>query len=397
MDENIKNKIESNIQKLFQLGRINEAKALELELEKYSTHKNVIPMEIKNHIENKQYNEILTILKNKSIKRQYSEVIQICDYLLRNTKNNSFAHYFLGIAYNGLEDYENSMFHHKKALELNDNLADIARGVSKYKYKYDEAVVNCIGCGCKKSKIIHVCNQSISEDNKELINPIRVWNSCEECGLIYANPSPDKHILDRYYDAISVEKFGGIYGNIEDRFEMLVCMANKRLERIERILGKRGTLLDIGTGMGLFVGVALDKNWIASGLEFNGYDCNYAKVNFGIDLIQKNFYDFKENEVYDVVTLFEVIEHLSHPLDDLKQISKLVKKNGLLVLATPIQDSLYGKKSKEQNIFWNVVTHLSYFKKDVISKYLNEAGFDILEIHESDEGFGRIEFYCEKR
>jgi hypothetical protein len=65
-------------------------------------------------------------------------------------------------------------------------------------------------------------------------------------------------------------------------------------------------------------------------------------------------------------------------LDELKEIGKLVKDNGLLVIATPIQNSLYGKKTKEHNIFWNVVTHLSYFNKEVIMNYIEKSGFEVV-------------------
>lgn len=400
MDKNLINKIESNIEKLIKLGKVDEAKALRNELKKYSGDKPEDEFgleEVIDYIKKKDTNKVIEYLRNKCRNREYGDVIKICNYWLEVNQSNAFANYFLGLAFNGLEDYEKAIIHHKTAMELNPNFADIARGVSKYKGNYQEKEVSCIGCGENKAHVVNISNQSISEDNKELINPLRVWKCCSKCGLIYASPAPDENTLNQYYDIISKEKFGGIYGNIDDRFEPLVGMANKRLERIERILGERGTLLDIGTGIGLFVGVALDKGWDATGLEFNKRDCEYAKNNFDIELIQKNFYDFSEEEVYSVVSLFEVIEHLSNPLKDLKQISKLVKPNGVFVLATPIQDSLYGKKAKEQNIFWNVITHLSYFKKIVMINYLEEAGFDIIEMHESDEGMGRMEFYCKKR
>ena len=356
-----------------------------------------IDKEILKLFRNKKYNEIIKIIQEKIGKREYEDVIAVCNYWITKVEGNTAAiHYFLGVAANAVKDFESAEKHHTRALELDNTLADLRLRKSKYQHKYDESETACIGCGSCTYETINVSNQSISEDNKELINPIRRWVRCDECGLIYGNPLPAEDSLNRYYSLIAKEKFGGIYGNIDDRFEFLVSMANKRLEKIERYACGRGSILDIGTGIGVFTGTALDRGWNAEGLEFTSEDCQYAREKFGLILKQENFYDFNEDRKYDVVTLFEVIEHLHHPLKDLKQIYNLIKDEGLLVVATPIQDTLYGKKMKENNVFWNVVTHLSYFTRDVMVKYLQDSGFEIIEISGSNEGMGRMEFYCRK-
>ncbi|RHW62280.1 class I SAM-dependent methyltransferase [Clostridium botulinum] len=113
-------------------------------------------------------------------------------------------------------------------------------------------------------------------------------------------------------------------------------------------------------------------------------------------LLQENFYDFSNDRKYDVVTMFEVIEHLRTPLEDLKRIGEIVKKDGMFVIATPIVDSLHAKKEGLNAANWYVVAHLSYFSFDVLKNYLHLAGFKIVEINYSPEGYGRLEFYCTK-
>lgn len=349
------------------------------------------------YFKNMNFNKIIQEIQIKINHMKYSEVIIICDYWIKNVDGNTaIAYYFMGVAANGIKDFENALRYHRKALEIDNSLADLRNGKSAYQCEYEEESTHCIGCGNENFEVVNVSNQSSSEDNKQLVNPIRTWVKCKNCGLIYTNPIPTEEILNKYYSVIAKEKFGGIYGNIDDRFEFLVNMANKRLEKIEKYIGGVKALLDIGTGIGVFTGTALDRGWLAEGLEFTPEDCKYAKEKFDLNLKQENFYSFKEDRKYDVVTLFEVIEHLRNPLGDLKQINKLIKNDGILVIATPIQDSLYGKKMKSENIFWNVVTHLSYFTKDVMLNYLKEAGFEILEINNSNEGMGRMEFYCKK-
>ncbi len=377
------------------LGNLNHEVKTGTDITKY--FKEQIDSSIIECFINKEYNKIIEVIKNKVINREYDQVVLICKCWLSEIENDTAViYYYMGVAANGIGDYQSAFEYHKRALELDNSLADLRLKKSKYRYMYDEKKINCIGCGCESFEIVNVSNQSISEDNKELINPIRIWVRCDNCKLIYANPTPSEDILNQYYSIIAKEKFGGIYGNIGDRFEFLVDMANKRLEKIEKYVGGAKTILDIGTGIGVFTGIALDRGWQAEGLELTPEDCQYAKEKFGLDLLQENFYDFKENRKYDTVTLFEVIEHLRSPLKDLKQINKLIKDNGLLVIATPIQDTLFGKKMKENSAFWYTVTHLSYFTKDVLSQYLKESGFELLEINSSPEGMGRMEFYCRK-
>lgn len=356
-----------------------------------------IDKQILKEFKKKNFNKIVQDIQVKINNREYGAVISICNYWFNKiNKKTAIIYYFMGVAANGIKDFDNSLRYHRKALELDNTLADIRNREYKYQYSYKEEKVNCIGCGHESYEIVNITNQSISESNKGLVNPIRIWVKCKKCGLIYANPLPSAKVLDTYYSVIAKEKFGGIYGNIDDRFEFLASMSNKRLEKIERYTGEVKTILDIGTGIGIFTGIALDRGWQAEGLELTPEDCEYAKHKFDLELKKENFYRFKEDRQYDAATLFEVIEHLRYPLKDLKQIYKLIKDNGILVIATPIQDSLYGKKMKENNVFWNVVTHLSYFTREVMINYLEEAGFKVLEINASNEGMGRMEFYCRK-
>jgi len=349
-----------------------------------------------NYIKSSQYDELFYYLIKLLKQRQFKNVLSICNHIIRDFKFYIPTTYLLkGMIYNGLKDYELAEKYHKIAINLDKCLCDIAGDGKEFKIEYDENITACIGCGSKDHSKVNVSNQSLSESNKGIVNPVRVWVRCNKCGLIYANPIPSEETMNKYYSLIAKEKFGGIYGNIKDRESFLFSMADDRLNKIN-IYKKDGKLLDIGTGVGIFVKAAMDRGIEAYGLEFTPEDCEYAKTNYGLELIKKNFYDFDKGDIYDVVTMFEVIEHLRHPQKDLMRINKLIKKDGIFVIATPILDSKYGKETNESNVFWDVVSHLSYFTKDVLKNYLKSAGFYVIDIKDSLEGMGRMEFYCRK-
>ena len=253
-------------------------------------------------------------------------------------------------------------------------------------------LTNTVGCGSDEHSLVQVENQSRGKDGKGVINPLRTWVKCEKCGLIYSNPIPSEESLNEYYLLLADDN----KENIDNRFSFLVNMSNERLEKIERYNQNDNKLLDIGTGHGIFVGTAIDRGWNAKGLELAEGNCEYARDELGIELINKDFFEFDYDEKYDVVTLFEVIEHLKDPAKALNRIHEMTKENGIVVIATPIRDSLYGNKTKEKNVFWTTVEHLVYFDRDVMIDYLEDAGFEVLEVNNSREGMGRLEFYCGK-
>lgn len=338
-------------------------------------------------------NDILELLNEK----KFVEVVNIFNYYLKYCKYSiGEMYYFAGVACNGLKEFEQAFKYHNIAVRLNLHLSNFVEGNSVPRdYDYEETTSNCIGCGNTDYKTQNISNQSFSESNKGIINPIRIWVKCEKCGLVYSNPIPTENSLNRYYSIIAKEKFGGIYGDIKDREQFLFQMSDIRLDNISKCTTKK-SLLDIGTGIGFFIRAALDRGFDAYGLELTPEDCQYAKEHYNLDLIQRNFYSFSDEEQYDIVTMFEVIEHMRTPLKDLSRINRLVKMGGIFVIATPILDSEYGIKMKENNAFWNVVSHLSYFTKDTLIEYLRLAGFKTIAINDSLEGMGRKEFYCTK-
>ncbi len=419
----------SNFDLLYNLAYLyNIKKEVELELEFYKkTLKFLYTNDLKNEIEDKIFHiknnidpnidkDILKkyeyIIKeidtenNNNVKknvdkllknRNYIEIVEIFKYYLKNSKSSiGEMYYFIGYACNGLKRFQDAIKYHTIAIKVEPYLRNIADSNNVIRnLAFDERIENCVGCGHSEYNVVNVSNQSIAESNKGIINPIRIWVKCKKCNLVYGNPSASENSLNKYYSIIAKEKFGGIYGNIKEKESFLFEMSDVRLNNISRLTDKK-TLLDIGTGIGFFVKSALNRGFDANGLELTPEDCEYAKRHYGLDLMQRNFYSFTETEQYDIVTMFEVIEHMRTPLKDLKRINKLVKMGGIFVIATPILDSEYAKLAKEENVFWNVVAHLSYFTKDVLRKYLKSAGFEVITIIDSMEGMGRMDFYCRK-
>lgn len=157
---------------------------------------------------------------------------------------------------------------------------------------------------------------------------------CTTCGFIYRNPRLKENMNREFY---SFDYYGG-YKTIEE------YISNARLPLFKRILSKLGDklrsnsrkLLDIGCGQGYFLKLAKDLGWQVEGVELAKSACNYAKQEFGIDVVNKSIEEasFKENS-FDLITLWNVLDHLLDPLETLREIRQILKPEGLLVIRIP--------------------------------------------------------------
>ena len=105
------------------------------------------------------------------------------------------------------------------------------------------------------------------------------------------------------------------------------------LNDIEKLTGgRKGTLLDIGCGHGYFMKLASDEGWKVEGIEISDSAAEYAKSNFGFTVHTKQLGELGLSSRYDVVTLWTVLDVLPSPLEELKEIYRILKPGGILFL-----------------------------------------------------------------
>jgi len=121
---------------------------------------------------------------------------------------------------------------------------------------------------------------------------------------------------------------------------------------------KKGNLLDIGCGNGWFLESAM-KKFKVSGVEENLQLCQFVEERLKIK-VYNNFKNLKKNS-FDIITLFDVIEHVKNPIIFLKKINNLLKKNGIILIFTPNSDSLGFHYLEEKNNLIIPPYHLTYF------------------------------------
>jgi 2-polyprenyl-3-methyl-5-hydroxy-6-metoxy-1,4-benzoquinol methylase len=138
-------------------------------------------------------------------------------------------------------------------------------------------------------------------------------------------------------------------------------------------------LLDVGAGNGYFVYLAREEFGLrADGLEISAAEADYARATFGIELLRDDLASLAER--YDVVTSFNVLEHVKRPITLLTQMSERLLPGGVLLLTTPNPSCIHRRLRGLSN--WNMVCpphHINLFTRTALQEILRRAGFEVLK------------------
>lgn len=150
-------------------------------------------------------------------------------------------------------------------------------------------------------------------------------------------------------------------------------IASLELEFADQLPCARKKLLDIGAGSGIFAQVAAEAGWDVTAID-PALDCARLASQPRVHAIKGILKDIASDSTFDVVTLWDVIEHAADPVDLIAQAGRYVGENGWLIIETGnfrSADRVLG--GREHWIYQ--LDHRWYFSPESIAKLLREAGF----------------------
>ena len=206
---------------------------------------------------------------------------------------------------------------------------------------------------------------------------------CMTCGLVYVSPRPKRqreiHSLytNRSYSARQVSHAVSASRMREARW---------RLARVEAHAAARGRLLDVGCSAGSFLLAARERGWHVRGIDVSPDAVEHAATAHGLDVRVATLDDAAFPEAaFDVVTLFECIEHLLQPSRALRAAHRLLRDGGLLVITTPNVDGFVPRITYQllgRTIgAWEHPTpphHLYQFSRRTLGALLRKSGFSVV-------------------
>lgn len=201
--------------------------------------------------------------------------------------------------------------------------------------------------------------------------------SCINCKLVFVYPLPNPESVYNE-DYFSGAKGGFGYVDYDKDKEPMIPTFNKYLDLFTKFGKTEGDLFDIGAATGFFMNLARIRGYNVSGVEMSKHAAEIAQKNglkvFVGDLMSLHLKD----NVYDVVTMLDVLEHMTDPFTELIEVKRILKKGGLLVVNSPNGQSFLAKFLKSK---WHLVLppeHLYYFSPKNLSEYLEKNGFTLV-------------------
>lgn len=157
----------------------------------------------------------------------------------------------------------------------------------------------------------------------------------------------------------------------------------KRLARIRRQMGPTTgspRLLDAGCGPGYFVQAARQAGFEATGIEVSAAAVEFARTHLGLDVRPGRVAAGELGSgPYNVVTLWDVLEHLPAPAAALAAIGDVLRPGGLLILSTGDVTSIAARLSGPRWHLYNLPEHLWFFGPRALKLLLSAAGFEALD------------------
>ncbi|WP_024768614.1 class I SAM-dependent methyltransferase [Aquimarina macrocephali] len=201
----------------------------------------------------------------------------------------------------------------------------------------------------------------------------------KEYDMLVTSPKPNEKELGKYYES---EDYISHTDSKRSLFEKLYHLVktyslNKKVKLISKLNQQRGVLLDIGAGTGDFLSAAKNRGWKIEGVEPNNQAKELAKQK-GIDLKPETAN--LDSKSFDVITMWHVLEHIPDLQLQIRELRRLLKPNGFVIIAVP---NFKSYDAKQYNSFWaayDVPRHLWHFSKTSIQKLFEEENLKLEKV-----------------
>jgi 2-polyprenyl-3-methyl-5-hydroxy-6-metoxy-1,4-benzoquinol methylase len=216
---------------------------------------------------------------------------------------------------------------------------------------------------------------------------------CLRCGLVSLATSPDRKALEEMYGQEYFEQRQDYFfhdavpesGN--DQGESVRENFRAGLALVEEYASGR-RLLDFGCAVGTFLSMAADAGWEVSGVDISDYAVAHCRDTLGFDARCGELKDAGfASETFDVVTMWDVIEHLTDPVAQLAEVHRILKPGGIVLVDTPNEESLLRSLARVGYVATAGVLrypveklyhqyHLYYFTRRTLQDALAKNGFE---------------------
>ena len=232
---------------------------------------------------------------------------------------------------------------------------------------------SCPWCGSDKAQInLWLKDEFLTKEDFHICE-------CLNCGLLYTMPRPKKEKIGEYYKSNDYyshqENKKGFIPKVYEKVKKTNLKYKYKLATRGLDIGK---MLDIGSGVGDFLHTAESHGWQCIGVEPSEDAKNIARQRTKANLIESAEIENLPDQMFDVITMWHVLEHVDNLRWQVEQLQRLIKPKGRIVIALPNYKSYDGQYYKEKWAAYDVPRHLNHFNRTTIVKIFNTNGLRLI-------------------
>jgi 2-polyprenyl-3-methyl-5-hydroxy-6-metoxy-1,4-benzoquinol methylase len=189
---------------------------------------------------------------------------------------------------------------------------------------------------------------------------------------------PSVGSMNQYADD---EYSSGVYREYAKSRDLKIATARPRLEAIkQRATGKR--LLDVGCATGFFMEAAADAGFDVRGVEFSTVAISLARPDIRERIVRGDVNELLRNETkkFDVVTAFDIIEHVQNPANFLQELREILRPGGVLAISSPDTGHVLRYLMGSKWPMLQPLQHTVLFSRRSIAALLERSGFQDVQV-----------------
>jgi len=194
---------------------------------------------------------------------------------------------------------------------------------------------------------------------------------CSTCGVAYTTPRPNS--LDRHYPQ-KYRDYGWIVTLV------LNALYGVRVSRWARLKPTGGSALEVGCGPGLMLAALHRRGWRVLGIERNEAVAEAARRAIGIEIVAAPVEALPLDVRFDLIIMFHVLEHISEPVELLRECAKRLAPAGRLIVNVPNFSSWQSRFAGSKWLHLDVPRHLMHFTPQTLAATLKRAGLEPAEM-----------------
>lgn len=231
--------------------------------------------------------------------------------------------------------------------------------------------IDCPLCNETRQKLIF----RAKDYRLKIIDDVFDVVKCLRCEFIFLNPRPKRsEILNLYSSNFHKSDTSLLFKTIEPCFDIAEQSTIKMLKEYRG----NGKTLDVGCGNGRFVASMLKNGYDAYGLE-----PNRRAENFASRLFRGRIYYQRLDEcgfpqkTFDIITMFQSLEHVYHLQKLLQEVRRILKDNGIFYVCVPNTDFFESRLFGPYYYNLEVPRHLYFFTRKSLTGILSKNGFKV--------------------